>query len=320
MLIDQAGAFWIVGTVSLASLLGVLISFFLLHRPFKALDKFKALSQDVADNKFTLIKDVKSPQEFRELADALNTMTVSLDKTFSKLKSSEEEKDQIIDQLAHDIKTPISSIKATIEAIIDQIIPEQQYPVYFKNIDHQVARLNQLVEEMSYISSKEFHSKTTPVKVEPVSLDNLIVNVLSDFQFLIDAEHRDIIVNISPEANQIVTDSNKLYRILTNLISNTFKYSAEGSSITISAEVIPSGIALSIQDEGIGISKEEQQKIFNRLYRVEKSRNTKTGGHGLGLYITKELVKQLNGQIMVESKLNSGSTFIVKLPKRYVAN
>lgn len=314
MVLDNKSATWIIIITSIASLIGVIVALLLLHKPFKSLEKFKVLSQNIAENKFTQIHGVNSPQEFRELADDFNQMTVSLDQTFSKLKDSEKEKDMMIAQLSHDIKTPISSIKATIEAILDGVITPDQYQKYFETIDNQTTRLNQLVEELDYIRSSKFDEQHYEIKKEQVSLDKLLIRILSEFQVQIDQERRDVNINIAPDANSLVTDLAKLSRILFNLINNALKYSDSGTAISISSKRENNNIILKISDEGIGIPESEQQKIFNRLYRVEESRNMTTGGHGLGLYIAKDLTQRLGGKILVSSQESVGSTFIINLP------
>ncbi|WP_268912691.1 sensor histidine kinase [Lentilactobacillus sp. SPB1-3] len=314
MVLDNQSATWIIIITTVASLIGIIVALLLLHKPFKSLDKFKVLSQNIAENKFTQIKGVNSPQEFRDLANDFNQMTISLDQTFSKLKDSEQEKDMMIAQLSHDIKTPISSIKATIEAILDGVITPDQYQKYFETIDNQTTRLNQLVEELDYIRSSKFEEQHYEIKNEQISLDKLLIKILSAFQVQIDREHRDVDINIDPKANSINTDIGKLSRILFNLINNALKYSDAGTSLTISSELSDNRIKIKISDHGIGIPQDEQSKIFNRLYRVEQSRNMQTGGHGLGLYIAQDLTNQLGGRLSVTSKLHSGSIFTIDLP------
>ncbi|WP_283679959.1 HAMP domain-containing sensor histidine kinase [Lentilactobacillus sp. Marseille-Q4993] len=315
MVIDNKSATIIIEITVAASIIGIIVAMLLLHRTFSSLDKFKALSKNIAENKFNPITGVKSPSEFKELANDFNQMTVSLDQTFSKLKDSEREKDMMIAQLSHDIKTPISSIKATIEAIMDGVISPDQYQNYFETIDSQTTRLNQLVEELDYIRSSKFDENHYEIKREPILLDKLIINVLSGFQVQIDRENRDISVNIADNANQVVTDGNKLSRVIFNLVNNAFKYSQPGTAINISSAIQTGNIIIKIADEGIGIPNAEQAKIFNRLYRVEESRNMTTGGHGLGLYIAKDLIERLGGKLSVSSTLGVGSTFKISLPK-----
>jgi len=106
---------------------------------------------------------------------------------------------------------------------------------------------------------------------------------------------------------------NKIQRIIVNLIGNAFKYSPSGTKIEIVAEIKNQELSISIIDEGCGIKEEEIDNIFKRLYRVEASRNMKTGGYGLGLAIAKQLALQINGDILVESEYGKGSKFTLKI-------
>ncbi|WP_326931333.1 MULTISPECIES: ATP-binding protein [Enterococcus] len=111
----------------------------------------------------------------------------------------------------------------------------------------------------------------------------------------------------------MITDEGKLNRILTNLIENASKYSGEQTTIYLKITAVAGRVIFSVTDEGSGIRPEDQAKIFDRLYRVEKSRNPETGGSGLGLYISKNLAEQLNGRLEVESDFGKGSIFRLTL-------
>ena len=130
---------------------------------------------------------------------------------------------------------------------------------------------------------------------------------------MIEQEERDIYIQVSPESAKIKSHYDKLSRILVNLLNNAFKYSDPGTKIEVTAQLTEQVLTISVKDEGQGIAPEDLDKIFKRLYRVETSRNMKTGGHGLGLAIARELAHQLGGEITVESQCGLGSTFTFAL-------
>ena len=136
---------------------------------------------------------------------------------------------------------------------------------------------------------------------------------MSEFQLVIDKEDRDIQISVQPESAKIISNYDKLSRIILNLVNNAFKYSEAGTKLTIDAAVDNKRLTLTVADEGQGIKSEDLEKIFKRLYRVESSRNMKTGGHGLGLYIARELARQLGGDIFVQSEYGQGSSFSLVL-------
>ena len=118
---------------------------------------------------------------------------------------------------------------------------------------------------------------------------------------------------MSPESAKIKSHSDKLSRILVNLLNNAFKYSEPGTRIEVLAQLTEQELTISVKDEGQGIHPEDLEKIFKRLYRVETSRNMRTGGHGLGLAIARELAHQLGGEITAESQYGLGSKFTFSL-------
>ena len=260
-----------------------------------------------------MISDIHYPLEFKELSDDINHMSLKLKDTFETLHASEYEKNIMIGQLSHDIKTPITSIKSTIEAITDGIIPKEEVGFYLNTMNHQTDRLNSLVEELSYVSNNKEHNGPITNVIE-VYVDQLIIELLSEFQFQLENEHRNVEVNIIPENANIYTEKDKLYRILFNLVNNALKYSDKGTKIRIDTILKRNLFTFKITDHGKGIPPKDIDNIFQRLYRVDESRNSQTGGHGLGLYIAKELVEQLGGRISVKSEENKGSTFSVDIP------
>ena len=137
---------------------------------------------------------------------------------------------------------------------------------------------------------------------------------MSEFQLQIEQEERDVYIQVSPESAKIKSHSDKLSRILVNLLNNAFKYSEPGTRIEVLAQLTEQELTISVKDEGQGIHPEDLEKIFKRLYRVETSRNMKTGGHGLGLAIAKEIIKQHHGFIWAKSEYEVGSTFTIVLP------
>ena len=236
-------------------------------------------------------------------------MSHNLQATFQSLDESEQEKRMMIAQLSHDIKTPITSIQVTVEGILDGVIKEEERFHYLTTIGRQTERLNKLVEELDVLTLNRQPQDTADEEVEEVFLDQLLIESMSEFQLQIEQEERDVYIQVSPESAKIKSHSDKLSRILVNLLNNAFKYSEPGTRIEVLAQLTEQELTISVKDEGQGILPEDLGKIFNRLYRVETSRNMKTGGHGLGLAIAQELAHQLGGKITAESQYGLGSKF-----------
>ena len=313
MLIEKSEVYFLVGMTLIASFIGAAVSIFLLSPVFSSLKHLKKQAQNIAGKDFSTEIETKGPIEFQELGQAFNDMSRNLQDTFQSLDESEQEKRMMIAQLSHDIKTPITSIQVTVEGILDGVIKEEERLHYLTTIGRQTERLNKLVEELDVLTLNAQPQDIADEEVEDVFLDQLLIESMSEFQLQIEQEERDVYIQVSPESAKIKSYYDKLSRILVNLLNNAFKYSEPGTRIEVLAQLTEEELIISVKDEGQGILPEDLEKIFNRLYRVETSRNMKTGGHGLGLAIARELAHQLGGEITAESQYGLGSKFTFRL-------
>ena len=309
MLIEKSEVYFLVGMTLIASFIGAAVSIFLLSPVFSSLKHLKKQAQNIAGKDFSTEIEVKGPLEFQELGQAFNDMSRNLQDTFQSLDESEREKRMMIAQLSHDIKTPITSIQVTVEGILDGVIKEEERLHYLTTIGRQTERLNKLVDELDVLTLNAQPQDIADEEVEEVFLDRLLIESMSEFQLQIEREERDVYIQVLPESAKIKSHYDKLSRILVNLLNNAFKYSEPGTRIEVLAQLTEQELTISVKDEGQGILPEDLEKIFKRLYRVETSRNMKTGGHGLGLAIAQELAHQLGGEITVESQYGLGSKF-----------
>lgn len=313
MLIEKSEIYFLVGMTLIASFIGAAVSIFLLSPVFSSLKHLKKQAQNIAGKDFSTEIETKGPIEFQELGQAFNDMSHNLQDTFQSLDESEQEKRMMIAQLSHDIKTPITSIQVTVEGILDGVIKEEERIHYLTTIGRQTERLNKLVEELDVLTLNAQPQDIADEEDEDVFLDQLLIESMSEFQLQIEQEERDVYIQVKPESAKIKSYYDKLSRILVNLLNNAFKYSEPGTRIEVLAQLTEEELIISVKDEGQGILPEDLEKIFNRLYRVETSRNMKTGGHGLGLAIARELAHQLGGEITAESHYGIGSTFTFHL-------
>lgn len=311
MLIPEGSTIFIVLTTILVSMIGAVISLILMSQIFRSVERLKAHVRTIPEQRFETIEGIDNPIEFKEFAQALNEMTLKLKASFDSLAESEQEKNLMVAQLSHDIKTPITSIQATVEGMLDGIILEEEREYYLQTIRRQTDRLNHLVEELNFLTLNTVESEGS--QIQPVFLDKLLLDTLSEFQLQLDQEKREVDISVQPLSARIVSDYDKLLRILVNLVSNALKYSPEGSSLRIEAKLLEDQLTVTVIDEGQGIPEEELEHIFKLLYRVESSRNMDTGGYGLGLYIAQELAHQLGGKISVKSQYGKGSAFCLQL-------
>ena len=221
----------------------------------------------------------QSPREIRELNDSFNKMADEITKQMDMIKNEQQE------------------VHAAYETLIKQ-----------------ANRLSTLFDDMTHVISLNT-GRSYPLEL--IQLDQLLVNILQTYEQRIKLEHRSLEVNFCSRIDTFYQYHPPLERILTNLLDNALKFSNYGSriDIIISENANNDSINIAIKDEGIGILPELQSRIFERTFRVEDSRNTKTGGSGLGLYIANELAQQIDASISVESELNVGTTMTLTLKK-----
>ncbi|CAN2924755.1 sensor histidine kinase [Streptococcus dysgalactiae] len=313
MLIATKDISYILLIALIASLAGGIVNMILLTSVFSSLRKLKEKMQAISQRQFDHDQLIISPLEFKDLEGAVNQMSLDLEDSFESLNESEHEKSMMIAQLSHDIKTPLTSIQATVEGILDGVIPKEEERHYLNTISRQTNRLNQLVEELHVVSLNDQKQEEKQHR-QVIYLEKLLIDILSEFQLTLEQENRSVDIKVAPEVVKINSQYDALSRIILNLVSNALKYSEASTPLTIHAYRQDQSICIDVRDKGQGIKKEDLPLIFKRLYRVEASRNMKTGGHGLGLYIAKQLAHQLSGDIVVESQVGKGSSFTLLLP------
>ncbi|MGT2722371.1 sensor histidine kinase [Streptococcus porcinus] len=313
MLITTKDISYILLIALIASLAGGIVNMLLLTNVFSSLKKLKEKMQAISQKNFNRNHLIKSPLEFKDLEGAFNQMSSELEASFESLNESEREKSMMIAQLSHDIKTPLTSIQATVEGILDGVISKEEERTYLNTISRQTNRLNQLVEELQVVSLNDQKQEIKQAS-QVIYLEKLLIEILSEFQLTLERENRAVNIEVAPDVVKIKSQYDALSRIILNLVSNAIKYSEVNTTLTIRAYRQSQRIRIDVIDQGQGIKEEDKPLIFKRLYRVEASRNMKTGGHGLGLYIAKQLAHQLGGDISVESQVGKGSAFSLFLP------
>lgn len=234
--------------------------------------------------------------------------------TIFKQKKLSVIKNDFISNMTHEFKTPISTISLACEMLNDVSVtktPEKQHR-YVKMIHDENKRLSVLVESIlqtSILDKGEFKLKRSDIDIH-----DIINQAIQNTQLLIEQRQGIIIKHLQADHCIINADKVHLTNIIFNLIDNALKYSKDQPEIIISTKNTLEGIEISIQDNGIGISKENQKKIFEKFYRVPTGNVHNVKGFGLGLSYVQAVVQKHGGTINVESELGKGSTFIVRMP------
>jgi two-component system phosphate regulon sensor histidine kinase PhoR len=231
----------------------------------------------------------------------------------TELRRLEAIRRDFVANVSHELKTPLTAVRGIVETLIDDdaIAPEKRRH-FLARIHDQTLRLSALVNDLLTLSRVE--SKETPLERVAVDLRELAVQSASDLAA--PAQNKGLILEtrLPKESLIVVGDREALGQAIANLLDNAVKYTPAGGTIRFSLARAGDRARMEVRDNGIGIEPREQERIFERFYRVDKGRSRDLGGTGLGLAIVRNVVRAHGGEIIVESAPGAGSAFIVLLP------
>lgn len=238
--------------------------------------------------------------EVSELIESINHLSVSL-------HEQDRIKKQITSDVAHELRTPLSTLQISVEAIMDGIIKMDDNRL--KSIHDEILRLTKIVKDLEQLTKIEQVSK---LELSTFNLNELINECLISLD--IKRNEKGINVQTFGDLLNIEADRNRLYQVFYNLIVNSYNYSNPNSTLTIESIDKGKEVVIIIKDTGIGIPVESLPFIFERFYRVDSSRSRESGGSGIGLTLVKQFIEAHDGSIEVESQINVGTTFSIILP------
>lgn len=216
--------------------------------------------------------------------------------------------------VSHELKTPLTSINGFVETLImNEDLPIDKRNRFLAIIQKESDRLKRLIEDILLLSSIE--SKTNLV-TENILVYDVFKEVYEMINYIANSKGISLEYEFEDENIRLQAHGDYMKQLLLNLIDNAIKYTPEGGKVIVNQFCENDEVIIEVIDNGVGIPEEDQKKIFQRFYRVDKARSRSVGGTGLGLAITKHIVNSLKGTISVESKLNEGSKFTVRLPKK----
>ncbi len=229
-------------------------------------------------------------------------------------KSLEEERDEFISVVSHELRTPIAIAEGNVgnaEFIVEKSGGSVQVQKALKQARTQIMFLSSIINDLSTLSRAERGALT--LEIEPINAHDLVQDLADAYKDESGAKGLVIKTDLDPELELL--RSSKLYvrEILQNFVTNAIKYTKEGS-VTIGAEPAKGGVLFQVHDSGIGISKTDQEKVFDKFFRSEDYRTREVGGTGLGLYVTMKLARLIHADISLISEINKGSTFSIFIP------
>ena len=254
---------------------------------------------------------IKLPDELKEAEETMNQIKKEALFNERLAKENEQKKNDLIVYLAHDLKTPLTSIIGYLSLLDEEKnLSTKQKNKFIKIALEKSNKLEELINELFEIT--KYNSETLTIKKEKLNLTLLINQVIDEFYPILKEQNKEI--NFSTQKDIFIkADSIKMARVFNNLIKNAINYSYDNSKINIIIKE-DKDLIITISNKSKTLSQEQIDKIFDKFYRIDYSRNTKLGGSGLGLAIAKEIIKAHNGKIQVKSE-NEETTFTITLPK-----
>ena len=301
--------------VLLYLILGILlfsVTFMILQEPYiRYISRISEAVQNISEGNLNTVIDVIGDDEFSSMAANLNHMAADIKKLMEKERESERTKNELITNVAHDLRAPLTSIIGYLELLAgNQQVPADMQHKYIEIAYGKSRRLQKLIEDL--FGFTKLNCGKIAMHVGQIDIVKLLGQLVEEAypNFVEKGLSYDLQSNVP--AKIINADGNLLARLFDNLIGNAIKYGADGKRVLVKIHAEGETVTVSVTNYGYVIPADELPLIFNKFYRVEQSRSSSTGGTGLGLAIAKEIVDMHGGTISVASDLN-GTVFTVKL-------
>ncbi|MFF2888559.1 sensor histidine kinase [Paenibacillus sp. NPDC057967] len=284
----------------IAGSLLILIAAVFLVRPIK---KLTEATKRIAAGDFNVKLNIKQKGE-------LGTLARSFEEMMRDLKQLEQMRREFVSNVSHEVQSPLTSISGYAIALKQAGIPESERNRYLDIIISEAKRMSKMSDSLLKLSLLE--SSKQQLRVTELRLDEQIRRVIVAIQPQWSARSISFDMNLKPIS--VMADHDQLNQVWTNIIGNSIKFSEEGGTIHVSMKQDAKTVTVRISDTGIGISEEDQKRIFERFFKADRSHSRKYDGSGMGLAIAKQIVSLHEGHIRVESELGRGAAFIVTLP------
>lgn len=262
-------------------------------------------AQEVSRGHFGVTVKVRSNDEISQLKKTFNQMS-------QRLADYHQSRKELFADISHEIRSPLARIQSDAEILIDRDMEKGDREQHLKAICEDVKGINQVIEDLSILTKIEFNQlKMTP---EPASVQQLLSQEISKFHPQLEDNNITLKEIIPPAIPLVTMDAKRIGQVISNLLTNSLRYTPQGGDIEIGLEKNGSLVRIWVKDTGPGIPQEALTRIFNRFYRVDKSRSRISGGTGLGLAIAKHFVEAHGGTIQAESEVGKGTCISFTIP------
>jgi two-component system sensor histidine kinase BaeS len=288
-----------------AAIVAIVLGFYLSRSVIAPISAMSLATQRIADGRYDERVQVNGVDELAQLATRFNQMA-------EKLNEVESMRRRLIGDVSHELRTPLTAIKGSMEGLMDGVLPATQET--YQQIHAEADRLNRLVDDLQELSRVEAHAYQLDLR--PVEVPSLVQTVTKRLAPQAESKRVSLDLDLAPDLPRVLADEDRAVQVLTNLTGNALQYTPEDGKVTIAAQWMNNEVQISVRDTGVGIPSEHLPHIFDRFYRVDKSRSRRAGGgSGIGLTIARALVEAHGGRIWAASAgEGAGSTFTFTLP------
>ncbi len=315
---------WIgLNSLSIIILLIIFIGLFWLMAPKNIerrivypIEKLKKAMKEVADGHLNTKVEVDVMNDVGLLLSSFNIMVAKLRESEREKKEYEENRKLLVANISHDLKTPITSIEGYIEALLDKTITEEsKREQYLEVIYKNTVYLNQLIDDLFLFAKLDMQK--LEFNFENISINAFMRDIADEYEFEFSEKGLKFEYNDNTSSHKTVSiDRKRMSQSIRNLITNSIKYSHDdGLKVVMTLYSEDDKIYIDIKDNGIGISEENLEKVFDRFYKIDNARTKNLSSTGLGLAIAKELIEAMDGNITIKSDLGKGTTFTISLRK-----
>jgi histidine kinase len=282
----------------------VLVSLFVSRRIVEPIQTLSNVSRRLAQGLYRERIYLQADDEIAQLAQGVNQLAEALDQT-------ERRRLALLADVTHELRTPLATIGGYMEGLVDGVVSAN--PATFNLILRETRRLQRLIEDLELLSRVE--AGQLPVVARAIDLRSVLEAQIAQFEPLFSSNHVTLSLDVPEQLPQVWADPDRVAQVLINILANAYRYTPAGGQVTVQVSTDDHEVRVAVIDSGIGIAAEHLPHLFERFYRVDKSRARNSGGSGIGLAIARHLIYAQGGEIWAESDgIGKGARFIFTLP------
>jgi len=293
--------------------IAMVLGYFLSSTVTERIQLLTGAAEKLAEGDLKVRVPVQGRDEVSMLATTFNQMAEQLQVADQKKRELESMRRDLIAWVSHDLQTPLTSMRAILEAVSDGVVDDPEtVKRYLNTAQRDVRNLSALIDDLFQMA--QLDAGGFPLNRAKASLSDLVSDTLESFTELAKQHEVSIEGNVDSDVDPVMMDTQAIGRVLNNLIGNALRHTSNHGRVSVWVRRTTQGVEVTVSDTGVGIRAEDLPHIFERFYRGEKSRNRITGGAGLGLAIARGIVQAHGGQIKVESQIGKGTQFTFHIP------